>query len=86
MTREDIFIFPYDSLPIQELDAKIAEAQAPIQRVEQEFEQVKKESAEKLAQAQRLSQELNISVDKYENMSKRVDRLVFPAYRSSTLT
>ena len=52
----------------------IAEAQAPIQRMEQEFAQAQREWSEKIAQAQDLSQELNMSVDKLDTLGKRVER------------
>lgn len=58
----------------QDLDAMIAEAQAPIQRMEQEFAQAQREWTEKIAQAQRLSQDLNASVDKIDHLGKRVER------------
>jgi hypothetical protein len=58
----------------QELDAKIADAQAPIDRLEQEHQQVQAELNNKIAEAQRLSQDLNMSVDRLDNLNKTVER------------
>jgi len=58
----------------QELDNKIAEAQAPIDRLDNEHKQVQVELNGKIAEAQRMSQELNISVDKLNTLNKNVER------------
>jgi DNA repair protein RAD50 len=56
------------------LDTKIADAQAPIDRLEQEHQQVQTELNNKIAEAQRLSQALNMSVDRLDNLNKTVER------------
>ena len=66
-TTADIFLS-------KDLDALIAEAQVPIQRMEEEYAKAKKEWTEKINQAQRASQTLNMSVDKLEVLGKRVER------------
>lgn len=50
------------------------EAQAPIQRLEQEHQQAQAELNVKVAEAQRSTQEMNMSVDKLDNTNKVVDR------------
>ncbi|KAG8214897.1 hypothetical protein J3R82DRAFT_10069 [Butyriboletus roseoflavus] len=60
----------------KELDGKLAEAQAPIERLEQEHQQVQAELNARLADAQRSSQEMNMSVDKLDNINKVIDRYV----------
>ncbi|KAG9308463.1 P-loop containing nucleoside triphosphate hydrolase protein [Chiua virens] len=64
------------SVKLKELDAKLAEAQAPIERLEQEHQHVQAELNTKLAEAQRSTQEMNMSVDKLDNINKVVDRYV----------
>ncbi|KAH7885017.1 ALG6, ALG8 glycosyltransferase family-domain-containing protein [Phlebopus sp. FC_14] len=61
---------------LQELDAKLAEAQAPIDRLEQEHQRIQSELNAKIAEAQRASQEMNMSVDKLDNINRVVDRYV----------
>ena len=58
----------------QGTDSKIAAAQEPIDRIQRERQEAEREWSSKLSQAQRLSQELNISVDKLENMNKQVEK------------
>ncbi|KAH0832358.1 P-loop containing nucleoside triphosphate hydrolase protein [Lanmaoa asiatica] len=58
----------------KELDGKLAEAQAPIERLEQEHQQVQAELNVRITEAQRSTQEMNMSVDKLENINKIVDR------------
>ncbi|TCD70142.1 DNA repair protein rad50 [Steccherinum ochraceum] len=58
----------------KELDAHIAEAQAPIRQLEQAHQQEEKEWNDKISVAQQASQALNMSVDKLEGMNKRVER------------
>ncbi|KAH9947593.1 P-loop containing nucleoside triphosphate hydrolase protein [Amylocystis lapponica] len=63
-------------ISMKDLDVKIAEAQGPIERLEQEYQTVQRELNAKIAQAQQTSQELNISTDKLDNMNKVVERYV----------
>ena len=58
----------------QELDTKIANADAPIQRLEQEHNQTDRELMVQIAKAQRVSQELNMNVDKLEGLNKTIER------------
>ncbi|KAI9566180.1 P-loop containing nucleoside triphosphate hydrolase protein [Boletus coccyginus] len=64
------------SARLKELDGKLAEAQAPIQRLEQEHQEVQAELNARTAKAQRSTQEMNMSVDKLDNINKIVDRYV----------
>ncbi|KAF8552026.1 hypothetical protein OG21DRAFT_1486552 [Imleria badia] len=64
------------SAKLKELDGKLAEAQAPIQRLEQEHQRVQAELNVRMAEAQRSTQEMNMSVDKLDNINKVVDRYV----------
>ncbi|KAG1716062.1 hypothetical protein ID866_1088 [Astraeus odoratus] len=50
------------------------EAHAPIERLDQEHQQLQSELNVKIAEAQRSSQELNMSVDKLDNIGKVIDR------------
>ncbi|KAI0345847.1 hypothetical protein BDW22DRAFT_1353452 [Trametopsis cervina] len=61
---------------LKDLDARIAEADLPIQKLEQEHSQVDREMTAKIAKAQRASQELNMSVDKLEVLNKTIERYV----------
>ncbi|KAH7924955.1 hypothetical protein BV22DRAFT_469854 [Leucogyrophana mollusca] len=61
---------------LKELDGNILEAQAPIERLEQENELTQRESNAKIAEAQRSSQMLNMSVDKLEAINKVVERYI----------
>lgn len=56
------------------MDTKISEAQGPIERLEQEYKQIQAEFNTKIAEAQRSSQELNMSVDKLDSNNKAVER------------
>jgi DNA repair protein RAD50 len=58
----------------QEIDLQIVEAQAPIDLLEREHNQVQNELNAKIAEAQRLSQELNMSVDKLDITNKAIER------------
>ena len=64
---------------MQDLSIKIAEADAPIQRLKQEHAQVDREFTGKIAKAQRASQELNMSVDRLEGLNKTIERYVILA-------
>jgi DNA repair protein RAD50 len=59
---------------LQELDAKITEAQAPIDRLEEEHHRAQNEFNARIAEAQRLSQELNMNTDKLDSTNKLVER------------
>lgn len=59
---------------MQELDAKISEAQAPIDALEHEHEQTIVELDSKIREAQRSVQDLNMSIDKLDNLNKVVER------------
>ncbi|KAL4080977.1 P-loop containing nucleoside triphosphate hydrolase protein [Scleroderma citrinum] len=61
---------------LKDLDGKLAEALAPIEHLEQEHQQAQGELNLKIAEAQMSSQELNMSVDKLDNISKVVDRYI----------
>jgi len=61
---------------LKELDAKIADAQAPIERLEEEYRATERELSAKIAAAQRASQELNIHVDKLEAANKSIERFI----------
>ncbi|KAI6005382.1 P-loop containing nucleoside triphosphate hydrolase protein [Pisolithus marmoratus] len=61
---------------LRELDGKLAEAQAPIGRLEQEHQQVQNELNTRVAEVQRSSQELNMSVDKLDSINRVVDRYI----------
>jgi DNA repair protein RAD50 len=56
------------------MDAKISEAQVPIDALEVEHQQMQSELNTKITDAQRLSQELNMSVDKLGHTNKAVER------------
>jgi DNA repair protein RAD50 len=56
------------------LDAKIADSQAPIEKLESEYQQAQREITDKIAEAQRASQDLNITVDKLESINKAIER------------
>jgi DNA repair protein RAD50 len=56
------------------LDAKIIEAQAPIDALEVEHGQTQSELNSKITRAQHASQELNKSVDKLDHNNKAVER------------
>jgi DNA repair protein RAD50 len=56
------------------LDVRIADAQAPIDRVENEHTQVQSEFNAKIAEAQRAAQDLSMSVDRLDGTNKAVER------------
>jgi DNA repair protein RAD50 len=56
------------------MDTKIAEAQVPIDLLDQEHKQRQNEQNSRVAEAQRLVQELNISVDKLDGTNKAIER------------
>lgn len=58
----------------QDLDIKISEAQAPIDALDMDYKQTQAALNLKIGEAQRLSQELNISVDKLAHTNKGVER------------
>ncbi|KAI6096209.1 hypothetical protein EV401DRAFT_1143963 [Pisolithus croceorrhizus] len=61
---------------LRELDGKLAEAQAPIGRLEQEYQRVQNDLNIRVAEVQRSSQELNMSADKLDSINRIVDRYV----------
>ncbi|KIK01859.1 hypothetical protein K443DRAFT_678003 [Laccaria amethystina LaAM-08-1] len=61
---------------LKDIDGKILEAEAPIEALQNEQHEVLADLNSKISHAQRLSQELNISVDKLQSMNKSVERYV----------
>ncbi|KAH9854720.1 hypothetical protein C2E23DRAFT_726150 [Lenzites betulinus] len=61
---------------LKDLDAKIADAQVPIEKLEREHKELEREMNDKIAQAQKTSQDLNMSADKLESMNKIIERYV----------
>ncbi|KAI0755005.1 hypothetical protein C8Q80DRAFT_404011 [Daedaleopsis nitida] len=55
---------------LKDLDAKIGDAQAPIEKLEREHKELERELNAKITQAQKASQDLNMSADKLESMNK----------------
>ena len=60
--------------PAQDIDGKILEAEAPIEALQNEQREALADLNSKISHAQRLSQELNITVDKLQSMNKSVER------------
>jgi DNA repair protein RAD50 len=58
----------------KKLDTNILEAQAPIDALENEYKQSQSSLNLRISEAQRLSQELNMSVDKLAHTNKGVER------------
>ncbi|KAG0697633.1 P-loop containing nucleoside triphosphate hydrolase protein [Suillus ampliporus] len=61
---------------LKELDTKISEAQAPIDALEHDHQQAMVDLDAKIREAQRSVQELNMNVDKLENLNKIVERYI----------
>ena len=61
-------------LSVQELDTKISEAQAPIDALEHDHEQAMVELDAQIREAQRSLQDLNMNIDKLDNLNKIVER------------
>ncbi|KAI0771249.1 hypothetical protein BD413DRAFT_604552 [Trametes elegans] len=61
---------------LKELDKLIAEAQVPIEKLDREHKELERELNAKISQAQKTSQELNMSADKLESMNKAIERYV----------
>ncbi|KAG2126539.1 P-loop containing nucleoside triphosphate hydrolase protein [Suillus clintonianus] len=61
---------------LKELDTKISEAQAPIDMLEHEHQQTMVDLDAKIREAQHSVQELNMNVDKLDNLNKIVERYV----------
>ncbi|KAI0822321.1 hypothetical protein BC628DRAFT_691139 [Trametes gibbosa] len=61
---------------LKDLDTKIADAQAPIERLEREHKQLERELNGKSTEALKTSQDLNMSADKLESMNKVIERYV----------
>lgn len=53
---------------------KIEAAQVPIKKLDEEYEQAHAELTRKISEAQRMSQELNMSVDRLDGVNKLIDR------------
>lgn len=53
---------------------RIEAAQSPIRKLDEEYERTRAELTRKIAEAQRVSQELNMSVDKLDSVNKLIDR------------
>lgn len=60
--------------PEKELDAKIIEAQAPIDALEEDFRSIQTSLTARIQQAQSSVQELNMSNDKLNQMNKAIER------------
>ena len=58
----------------QTLDTRIAEIEPVVQRLELEHKQTDGELSQKIAEAQRVSQDLNVGVDKLEGYNKAIER------------
>ena len=58
----------------QEIDAKLAVAQQPLQKLEQELKQFQAEHSSKISQVSRKAQELNSAVDRLENLTAPIDK------------
>ena len=58
----------------QDLDAQIADAQAPIKQLEASYQQEEKEWNNKIDVAQKASQALNMSVDNLRAIGSRIER------------
>jgi DNA repair protein RAD50 len=56
------------------MDSKIDAAHIPIKKLDDEYHQFQGELNQKIAEAQRHSQELNLSVDKLDNVNRLIDR------------
>lgn len=63
-------------LTFQEFDAKISEAQAPIERLEQEHRSTQDRFTKEISEAQEVSGELNRSFDRLDAINKTVERSV----------
>lgn len=61
---------------LQVLETKISSSEALLQRLELEHKQVDSELELKVVEAQRASQDLNISVDKLDSFNKAIERSV----------
>ncbi len=59
---------------LQELDTAIADAEAPIQKLNQEHRQQELAMSRKITEAQRTSRDLNMDVDKLETENKAIER------------
>ncbi|PPQ69607.1 hypothetical protein CVT24_001363 [Panaeolus cyanescens] len=65
-----------NSSQCKELDAKIAEAQAPIDALQLNFKQVQRDLTARITEAQRLYEELNKNIDRLKDMNKSIERYV----------
>ncbi|KAF8349440.1 hypothetical protein F5887DRAFT_914397 [Amanita rubescens] len=61
---------------LKEVEVNIAEAQAPIDALHQEFKRTEGEVNARIMQAQNITQELNIVVDKLNQVNKNVERYI----------
>ena len=61
---------------IKELDAKVEEAQGPIELLEREHEEVSREANERLSKARDEMRAVNLSVQKLEDVNKVIERYV----------
>lgn len=58
----------------QDLETKIAEAQEPIEKLEREHKELERELSARISQAQKASQDLNMSTDKLESQNKWLNK------------
>lgn len=70
----------------QDVDAKIEAAHAPIRRLEEEYQRVDAELSGRITEAQRISQELNMSVDRLDGVNKLIDRCGMCSRHSPDIT
>ncbi|KAI0917273.1 hypothetical protein AcW2_007450 [Taiwanofungus camphoratus] len=61
---------------LKDLDVKVTDAQAPIEQLEQEYHVTQRELNAKISQAQRASQDLNMSADKMDSINRSIERYV----------
>lgn len=59
---------------MKELDAKIVEAQGPMDRLEQQHKQAQTELNAKISEAQSSLQEVNMEADKLDSVNKAIER------------
>ncbi|KAG8779438.1 DNA repair protein rad50 [Ceratobasidium sp. 428] len=61
---------------LKDIDAQLAVAQQPLQKIEQEQKQSQSEHNSRISQVSRKAQELNSAVDRLENLSAPIDKYI----------
>ncbi|KAG8700814.1 DNA repair protein rad50, partial [Ceratobasidium sp. 395] len=61
---------------LKDIDAQLAVAQQPLQKIEQEQKQFQSEHNSRISQVSRKAQELNSAVDRLENLSAPIDKYI----------